>query len=600
MIVAELFAKLGLQVDAASFAAVNKGVQQVAAGASRAVQALKGVDRAVKQVAASAPHALDPRLAQQLSRPDAPDVLAPAASGAPAPSVPTPSAQGEPLFKRIFSAANLARTAVVGFGTAVAGSFAVQKIQAFTHEITGLSGELVRVSQRLGLSTDEVQELGYAAQIAEADIGTLETGLKFLGQNAAQAAAGSKGDAKAFKDLGISVKDAAGNVKSTPQLLEEAADAIAGLPSAAQQSAAAMQLFGRSGVQLLPLLKGGSHEIKHLREEAKRLGGGLSGDVIGQADDFEDQMFRVDFALRSVKSTIATVLLPVLHGLAQGLIDTVAWFKQTAKHTYFFQTALAGGFVSALVVAISWLRALTIAQVQAAASAALAMLPYLAAAAAVLTFALAAEDLFGMLKGNKSAIGEWIDEWLGIGTVDQLVRSWSAGIEALADALGRAATEFKDFLALGNDLFKLFAQPLDAQNWKHILESGKVVAQEVTGAAEDVAAGVHAYSLALAGGPEGVNRATARGMDAAAIAEVSTPRAVARGISAGRALGSAGFGQAARSSSILNGSPTVQQTNQLHITTGADPHEVRRVVEGELGKQNRKLKAALAPKSNGS
>lgn len=619
MVVAELFAKLGLQVDAGSFKAVNAGVQSVAVGASRAVTSLKGVTAAAKEAASAAANAgrwMDPggRWRENNGRfvkggaaavaAGNGGVLPPIgggggqAAGAAGPTPPQPPGGG---FKQWISQLNAAKVAAAGFASAFAGSFVVTQLREFTHEIVELSGQLVGISERTGLSTTAIQELGFAAQIAEADVGALETGLKFLAMNSAQAAAGSKGDAKAFRDIGVNVKDSAGNVKSADVLLSEAADGIMALGSDAERTAAAVAVFGRSGAQLLPLMKRGSSGIAELRAEARRLGGGLEHDVIEQADEFEDQMFKVDFAMRAVKSTLAGVLLPVLQGLAHALTDTVAWFKHAAKHTYFLQSALAVGLGVALVKVIPLIQALTLAQLRAAGTALLAAAPVLLWAAGLIALTLAIDDLYNLIKGNKSAIGEWIDEWAGIGTVDQFVKSWSQGIDSLATAFGDALGAMGNFLEVAGAISKLLSNPLDTANWSKASDAAMKALGSVKSAAGEIVTGASAYVTAVSGDqPEAVNRAEGRGMDAAAIADESTPRAVARGINAGRKLGSAGFGQAARSSSALNGgAPAVQQQNNTTIHTGADEHTVRKVVQEEHGKANRRLKAALAPKSNG-
>jgi hypothetical protein len=601
--------KLGIEPDAGSFAAADKALEGVAAIASQLVQAVSLISArldAMALAAVEAGAALQTALAPKVPAAGGSKPFIRAFDEGPhntqmGPALPPgfkPEEVVEKAKRGLFDLVSIGKV----FAAQIAGSFVVEHVKAFTEEIVHLAGPLEGISQRLGITTDDVQELGYAAKLSNADVAELEQGLKFLGQNAAQAAAGSKTDASAFKALGISVKDASGHVKGTPELLGEAADAISRLPTAAQQSAAAMALFGRSGVQLLPMLKRGSAGIAELREEARKLGGGLSEDVIKQADEFESQMKRVDFALLSVKSTIASVLLPVLEALSQALIDVISWTKDVAKNTYFFQAAIGVGLYAALTKVIPLVRALTVAQLQAARTALVAAVPYLLWAAAAIAFVGAIDELYNLLKGNKSVLGQWLDEWKGIGTTDQLVKSWSAGIEVLGETIHTVGDYMSAMLTAMTGIFQLFQKPLSVDSWKNagkaVMGAGKAVANVATGAVDAVTSGVQAYGLALDGGPEGVNRATGRGMDAGAIADDSTPRAVARGIAAGRLKGSAGFGQAARGSSILNGGgANVQQTNVLNVTTGANPEQVRKVVQEEHGKANRRLRAALAPKA---
>lgn len=622
MVIAELFAKLGLVVDGGSFAVANEGVQAVAAGASRATVALRGMGAAAKGAAASVAAAMGESEVAGLAG------GLPVATGAHVPAV-IPAAHGEAHAPAAHGggghggggkaheahgvlhglAQDVERLggklgggmyhSVEKLGAAFAGIWAIHELVHFTHGIIELGVRLEGIHKRTGVSAEAIQELGYAAKMSNSDVESLETGLKFLALNSSQAAKGSKTDAAAFRSLGVHVKDASGNVKSADTLLSEVADGMGTLKTDSDRTAAAIQIFGRSGAMLLPLLKRGSGGIAELREEAKKLGGGLSEHVIEQSEELEHELFRLEFAMTGVKSTIATALFPALEMLAHGFSRTVGWLKETAKHTAFFESALAVGLYASLAKVIPQLLALTAAQWKTAASAAANFAVYFLWAVALGAFVLVVDEFYNLVKGNKSVIGKWIEEWAGIGAVNEFVISWSTGIKALGDAFSGAIEGMWKFLDVSKEIRAMIEKPLDFSSWKNAVERVQdfmpqniaINMAKKTGGV--IAEGVTAYSK-MFDKSDAFNRAKGQGMNADAISDVSVPRAVGRGINAGRQLGSAGFGQAARSSSILN--QNVQQTNHTTIHTGADEHAVRKVVHEEHGKQNRNLRAALAPK----
>lgn len=65
------------------------------------------------------------------------------------------------------------------------------------------------------------------------------------------AAGGSKEQIEVFSRLGVSVTDAAGQLRPTEDVLLDLADAFAAMPDGAEKSALAVKLFGKSGVELI-------------------------------------------------------------------------------------------------------------------------------------------------------------------------------------------------------------------------------------------------------------------------------------------------------------------------------------------------------------
>ncbi|GAJ19529.1 unnamed protein product, partial [marine sediment metagenome] len=115
--------------------------------------------------------------------------------------------------------------------------------------------------------------LAYAADISGTDIGTLEKGLKGLTKVMDDASMGIGEGMEAFKLLDIAVMDSEGKLRSTVDVLKEAATKISAIEDPTKQAALAMDLFGaRAGPQLLPLLKAGEEGIEELMNKAKELG----------------------------------------------------------------------------------------------------------------------------------------------------------------------------------------------------------------------------------------------------------------------------------------------------------------------------------------
>lgn len=458
---------------------------------------------------------------------------------------------------------------------ALAANFGLHTLENFVHGLIAASGAIIGTSQRLGISKAAVQELGFAAKISEADIGTLETGLKFLQQNSSQAAKGSKSDAKAFKDLGVTIKDSSGHVKNADVLFEEVADAINKLPTDAAKTAAAMQLFGRSGAQLLPMLKLGGQGIRDLRKEAKDLGGGLSDDVIDQTDEFDDNLTRLSFAMQGLKSVIGNILLPVFSVFVEGLTKGVSWIKKLWTETYYLQTVAVVAFG---VIAANSARAAAAVVADWVVAAA----PFIGFAVAIGVFAVALEDIYMTFSGGKGQIGLWLDEWKGAGTTDGLVRNLAAGMSVLAEALkGLFSLEpGKFFQAMGEGLqgvLKYFSGGDDKRREIQFAEARKMSASKDP---KQAAAG----------------RARIEALQGADFNGAPVERALARGLDVG--VQKQEFGRASIGSNSATGATVNNVSVTVQAQTNADPKEIARhaskAVQEGMAKQNRNLKAAHA------
>lgn len=145
-------------------------------------------------------------------------------------------------------------------------------------------------AQQLGVTTKELQEYRYAATQAGLSQDEMDTALSKLTRNLGEAAKGSKAQAEAFAKLGINIRDANGNIKSAGAIIPEIAEALKGVHDPAERAAALVDLFGKSGQKLEPLLAGGAAGVNNLRDAAQRLGIVLSDRQIQQADDTADKL----------------------------------------------------------------------------------------------------------------------------------------------------------------------------------------------------------------------------------------------------------------------------------------------------------------------
>lgn len=125
-------------------------------------------------------------------------------------------------------------------------------------------------SDRLQVTTDDLQKYQYAAKLAGVDSGTLESALTKLNSRIAD------GELK---------------FSSTTEAIESIADAVRGAKTDMERAAIVNDAFGaKMGAKFIPILMGGADGLKRLGDEAERTGNIIGSSTIDAADDLADQI----------------------------------------------------------------------------------------------------------------------------------------------------------------------------------------------------------------------------------------------------------------------------------------------------------------------
>jgi len=155
------------------------------------------------------------------------------------------------------------KTSLRGLAGAIAAAFTIQQVVSFGRELLRMGDDIVRTADRTGLLTDEVQKLSF---IAKQSGNSLDELVGAIGQMQNRLASGDKSAVAAVNALKISFQElrAAGPY----QQLQLIADAVGKIEDPAGRAQLAMDLFGRTGIAILPTL---TSEFKKLGDEAPRM-----------------------------------------------------------------------------------------------------------------------------------------------------------------------------------------------------------------------------------------------------------------------------------------------------------------------------------------
>jgi len=233
-------------------------------------------------------------------------------------------------------AQGLGSTLVKGIGTAakwgaaLAGGAAIAAGAAFkaAGKFAETTDRIDKMSQRLGLSRKGFQEWDFVLSQAGISIDSMQSGMKSLSQRMDQSLKGVGLGAELFDQLGVSVKDANGEVRNQQDIFEESILALQNMEDGVEKASLAQKLFGRSGQELLPLLNSQAGSIDELKQQAQELGLILGDDAVDAGVVFTDTMDKLKRAGQAVFTSLVTNLMPTVQGFVDLIIANMPVVQQ--------------------------------------------------------------------------------------------------------------------------------------------------------------------------------------------------------------------------------------------------------------------------------
>jgi hypothetical protein len=201
-------------------------------------------------------------------------------------------------------------------GERMAEVFAIHEITEFVSHMTELGEQALRSSAMLGMSIDQVQELGYAAKLAGTDSESFNQSMIRFERNIAEAQKGAGNAAEAFHSMGVSQQDLK---NSTPtELLYKVADAFHDTADGATKVQYAIDLGGRSWAQMIPFLDRGSEAIRKAGEEAKQTASIMTGEQAEALESTHQEIVKMQASWTGFGLTLMNVIGPAVDELING------------------------------------------------------------------------------------------------------------------------------------------------------------------------------------------------------------------------------------------------------------------------------------------
>ena len=197
-----------------------------------------------------------------------------------------------------------------------------------------LADATVKTADKLGLTAEALSGLRYHADLAGVSSESLNVSLQMMSRNLVDAARGTGEAQQAIRSLGL---DANALARMKPdEAVAAIANAMEKIPNAAQRVSIAMDIFGRSGGDMVNVMRGGGGAIKEAMAEAEKFGIIISTKTARHAGLFNDNLSRMGALARGAANNMAAALLPTL-------VDLTDQFIEAYK---------AGGLLDAMIASI--------------------------------------------------------------------------------------------------------------------------------------------------------------------------------------------------------------------------------------------------------
>jgi hypothetical protein len=207
------------------------------------------------------------------------------------------------------------------FAEVYVAMFAVEQIAEFINKMGEAAEKVQHLSQQFGMSVAEVQKLQGVATATGIPIDALTKGLAFLDRNLANADGGSKRLKGTMDQVGISFNDG----RSQMEKLAVVADKFKNMDDGPKKVALAMQLFGRSGRELIPVLNLGRDGIEQLNAKMEEYGV-VNEAAVEKGVVLAENVNETKLGFMGLENVLTDALAPALTVLVQGVNDLIQAF----------------------------------------------------------------------------------------------------------------------------------------------------------------------------------------------------------------------------------------------------------------------------------
>jgi hypothetical protein len=199
-------------------------------------------------------------------------------------------------------------------GAAAAGVLAGATVAAATAAValtlsTGKQIEAMdQLSQKTGIAVQSIQRMSVVMAENNFDAQTLTSGMRTLSKLITDARNPASNAAETFAEMGIAIQ----HLGSTEDVIRAVANQFASMPDGVDKARLAVTLFGKSGLEMIPVLNRGAAAFDASAKASERFGVVLSTQQVAALQAADDASDRLGVALQGLQHQLSATFAPAV------------------------------------------------------------------------------------------------------------------------------------------------------------------------------------------------------------------------------------------------------------------------------------------------
>lgn len=205
----------------------------------------------------------------------------------------------------------------IGLGSILTEAVTTVGIAGAVKAYAAAGATLHQLSQRTGMTVEQLSKLKYAAAVTHVELDDVANGLRGMDKFMGKVNDGGEETQKTLHHLGLTAADLKG--LNPDQLFEKLATGVGRVADPTERAALAMQVFGRGGALLLPVI----NNLAALQKEAEEMGFVMSEETAEKAHQLERRLTLLGMASKGVFSAIGSIFVDDVIAMAQRMMDVI-------------------------------------------------------------------------------------------------------------------------------------------------------------------------------------------------------------------------------------------------------------------------------------
>ena len=196
----------------------------------------------------------------------------------------------------------------VGAAVGAVGLTVVSTIGEWTRAAAAAAEETEHIAQQTGIAAQTLESWSVALNRVGLDANTFSQAFRSLSKDIVKAQGAANFSETTFAKLGLTLEQ----LGSTEQVIRAVADRFAAMPDGAQKAQLAIDLFGRAGLKLIPVLNQGAAGLDAAARKAIEFGLVLDDSARSDLVRYDDALDDLGKAWDGLKTQVAVAAAPIL------------------------------------------------------------------------------------------------------------------------------------------------------------------------------------------------------------------------------------------------------------------------------------------------